>query len=78
MNRRRRAGKVANACGKDRNAGEDQGAGDDGVDPVERPGSHNRERQGEQVIQDEAEEKSGEKKEGRPHRDARGSVVGYL
>src|SRR5215831_4667411 len=78
LNRRRRAGEVANACSKDRNTGEDQGAGDDGAGPVERPDSRNRERQGQQVIQDKADQKSGEKEEGRSRDDGRGSRVGYF
>src|SRR5262249_6580872 len=69
----RRAGEVANASGKDRNTGENHGAGDDGANPVERPDSRNRERQRQRVIQHEAEQKSGEKKERRSSDDAWGS-----
>ena len=78
LNRRRRAGEVANARGKDRNTDEDQDAGDDGADPVGQAGPRNRERQGQQVIQDEAEQKSGEKEERRSRNDARGSGVVHL
>src|SRR5215813_14253335 len=70
LNGGRCAGEVANAGGKDRDTSEDHGAGDDGADPVERPDSRNRERQRQRVIQHEAEQKSGEKKERRSSDDA--------
>src|SRR5262249_36461441 len=75
LNWRRRAGKVANARGEDRNTNENQGAGDD---PVEI-GSRKRKRYGQQVIQGEAEQKRGEKEEGRSRNNARGfSVIHVL
>ena len=63
---------------KDRQADEDQGAGMPALIQWTRPvlGTGNGKRQ--QVIQDEAEQKSGEKEQGRSRDDARGSGVGSL
>src|SRR5712692_10293886 len=64
--RRRSAGEVADSRGCERKTDEDQGAGDD---PVDQDGLRNGERQRQQVIRGETEQKSGEKEEGRSRDD---------
>ena len=59
--RRRRPSEIANTCGRKRKTNEDEAAGDRPLDRVARRSSQ-RERQ--QAIRDEAEQKRGEKRSG--------------
>jgi hypothetical protein len=74
--RRPRPREVANARGCERKADQDEGAGHHPMHHL--AASRDRDRQRQEVIQGEAEEKSGQEDQGRPRDDARGRRVGQV